>query len=186
MSRTIDSTLSAEFVKAEPTPIFMVDIETDGGTVYAWTGIGDLEWNGNTYLGTGILGSFDVVEENTDGSAVGITYALGGVDPDIAASAIGDIRQGLEATLRIAAFDDDGQLVGEPLIVARGLTDVPEISDDTETATIRLTTESRAIDQQRSRVRRFTTEDQKIDYPEDRGFEYVEDLQDRRLSWGRR
>lgn len=185
MSRTIDSMLAAEFDKAELAPIFMLEMETDGGTVYAWTGIGDLVYGGNTYKGTGILGGFERVEETLDNAAVGNTYILNGVESDIAAAAISDIRQGLEATLYLAALDANGKIVGTPLLIDRGFTDVPELEDDSQTATIRITTESKAIDRQRPRVRRYTTEDQKIDNPNDRGFEYVEGLQDRKIKWGR-
>lgn len=185
MSRTIDASLGAEFDKAELSPIFLFAMETDSGTVRAWTGIGDLVWDGDTFSGTGAYGGFDRVEETADGSAVGNTYILNGIDSTLASAAIGDIRQGNDATLYFGALDANGALVGTPLLVDRGFTDVPELEDDGETATIRISTESKAIDQQRSRVRRYTTEDQKIDYPTDRGFEYVEGLQDRKVKWGR-
>ena len=41
------------------------------------------------------------------------------------------------------------------------------------------------IDLNRSRVRRYTNEDQQIDYPTDVGFEYVQSLQDFEIKWGR-
>jgi len=185
MSRDIGATLAAEIVKPELNPIFLVKIETSGDTVFAWTGIGDLVWNGDTYLGTGIFGSFDKVEEATDGVAAGLQYALSGIPEDVVSAAVGLIRQGKEATLYFATLDNNGKFVGNKIVVHRGATDVPGLEDGADTATIRLSTESKAIDQQRARIRRYTTEDQKIDDPTDVGFEYVEGLQDRRLPWGR-
>ena len=58
------------------------------------------------------------------------------------------------------------------------------ISDGGDTATIKLTAESRLIDLDRSRERRFTSEDQKIEFPDDKGLEYVDDLQDKEIVWG--
>jgi hypothetical protein len=48
-----------------------------------------------------------------------------------------------------------------------------------------LTAESRLIDLERSRERRYTSEDQKIDYPNDKGLEFIADLQDKEIVWGR-
>lgn len=185
MSRTIGAALTAELAKAELNPIFLAKIETDTGTVFAWTGIGDLVWSGDTYLGTGIFGGFSPVEEATDGAATGIQYGLSGIPADMVSTAVASIRQGKVATLYFATLNDNGVIVGDPIILNKGFTDVPELEDGGDTGTIRLSTESKAIDQQRARIRRYTTEDQKIDDATDVGFEYVEGLQDRRLPWGR-
>lgn len=185
MSRTIESTLAAEIVKPELNPIFLAKIETAGDTVFAWTGIGDLVWNGDTYAGTGIFGGVSSVEETTDGAAAGLVFQLSGIPDDIVATSIGLIRHGKPASLWMGCLDSNGVMVGNPLLIFNGSTDVPELEDGADTATIRLSAESPAIDQRRARVRRYTTEDQKIDYPTDKGFEYVEGLQDRSIPWGK-
>jgi hypothetical protein len=41
------------------------------------------------------------------------------------------------------------------------------------------------IDLQRPRERRYTHEDQQIDHPGDMGFEYVSQLQELNLAWGK-
>ena len=38
---------------------------------------------------------------------------------------------------------------------------------------------------EKPRERRYTSEDQKLDHPDDRGFEYVPALQDMPIFWGR-
>ena len=58
------------------------------------------------------------------------------------------------------------------------------VSEDAESASITLTAESRMIDLNRPRVRRYTPEDQKIDYPNDKGLDYVSSLQEAEISWG--
>ena len=62
--------------------------------------------------------------------------------------------------------------------------DVMTIEDAGATATINVSAESRLIDLDRSRTRRFTSEDQKIDYPNDKGLEMVASLQDKQITWG--
>ena len=48
-----------------------------------------------------------------------------------------------------------------------------------------MTAESKLIDLERSRARRYTSEDQKIDYPDDKGLDFIADLQDKAVVWGR-
>lgn len=61
---------------------------------------------------------------------------------------------------------------------------MPVIDDDATTITISVTVESDLVDLERSKVRRFTDEDQKAIHPDDRGFEFVNRLQDTEITWG--
>jgi hypothetical protein len=63
--------------------------------------------------------------------------------------------------------------------------DVMDITDDATTARISARYESRLIDLDRSRQRRYTPEDQTLNVPGDLGFEYVAGLQDMQIFWGR-
>ena len=74
--------------------------------------------------------------------------------------------------------------MADPYAIFQGQMDLMTISDGGDTATIKLTAESRLIDLDRSRERRFTSEDQKIEFPDDKGLEYVDDLQDKEIVWG--
>ena len=185
MSRDIETALADAFADAGLNPILLAVIETADGTVRAWTGIGNIDWDGNTFQGIGALGQVSRTEETIDGTATGMVYSLSGIDASLISYALNSIRPGNEARLYFGALDENGKMKGTPVLVDRGLTDVPEIEDSAETATVRITTESRGIDK-RARVRRYTTEDQAIDYPSDRGFEKVEGLQDRKIKWGKR
>jgi len=40
------------------------------------------------------------------------------------------------------------------------------------------------IDLERARVRRYTPEDQKINFPNDKGLDFVSDLTDKVVQWG--
>ena len=185
MSRDINAPLLAETVKPELNPLFALEFEADSGFVRAWTGIGEIEINSNTFQGTGVFGGFSNVEEGADGTALGISYSLSGIDPAVAAIAVAEIRQNKVATMYFAALGNDGQLVGTPEPIAVHFTDIPTIQDDGDTCTISLSCESAAIDQLRSRIRRFTTEDQQIDFPTDTGYRYVEGMQYRKFPWGK-
>ncbi len=78
------------------------------------------------------------------------------------------------------------QLVDDPYLLKRGQLDVAVIDDTGESCKISVSYEDRLVDLQRPRERRYTHEDQQIDYPGDKGFEFVPTLQDMQLQWGRK
>lgn len=187
MARDVSSGLLAQCDADTLAPIYMASIGTAGGTVRMWTGIGTIVWGGEEFIGGGDLVGVAGVEERY-GSTVqagGTTFSLKGVDPDMLSIALGEIRQGLPAKLWFAALDlEAGALHGDPLLVFSGLTDIPTIDDGGDTVTISITAENRLIDLERARVRRFTPEDQKAQYPGDKGFDFVASIQEAEISWG--
>ncbi len=66
-----------------------------------------------------------------------------------------------------------------------GYVDQMTISEQPETSTIAIAVESRRIDLERARIFRYNDQNQKARYPNDKGFEFVEDLQDKKFNWGR-
>lgn len=63
--------------------------------------------------------------------------------------------------------------------------DVMQIDDSGETARITISVESKLIDLERSRERRYEDADQRIDWPSDRFFKFVPSIQDAEIVWGR-
>jgi hypothetical protein len=59
------------------------------------------------------------------------------------------------------------------------------IEENADTSVISVTAENVLIKLERPVVRRFTNEDQKSRFPDDRGLEYVAGLQDKDILWGR-
>ena len=76
-------------------------------------------------------------------------------------------------------------LIADPFLCFAGRLDVPDMVIGGERMTIAVAYESRLIDLDRARERRYTSEDQKIDYPDDLGFDFVPALQDMQIVWGR-
>jgi len=59
------------------------------------------------------------------------------------------------------------------------------INEAGDSSSINLTVENKLIQLDRARVRRFTDNDQKIDYPDDEGFSFVTKIQDKEIVWGK-
>ncbi|MEE3046661.1 MAG: hypothetical protein VX620_15535 [Pseudomonadota bacterium] len=185
MSRDIDPDLLAELQGSELSPVLLMRVGTADGPVRMWTGYGELSHGGEVWLGGGEFIGVSNVSETADIQANGITFSMSGITEELLAIAIQSMRQGEDAELFLGALTDTGELVGNQVVrVFKGKTDVPVIDDDGASIVINLTAESDLIDLERSRVRRYTPEDQKSDYPDDLGFDFVTRLQETEIAWG--
>lgn len=184
MARSLTTAFKNHIAGASVTPILLFYADFPSGAVRAWTGYGNLVWGGDTYTGVGDLGGVDRVEESTDQSAKGIVFTLAGIPSALITIALADAYQGRTCSLWLGAMDSAGAVIADPYLFFSGRMDVMEIEDSGETARIRLTGENRLIDLNRPRARRYTHEDQQIDYAGDLGLEYVAGLQDKKIYWG--
>jgi hypothetical protein len=64
--------------------------------------------------------------------------------------------------------------------------DVMIIREQSDTCTIELKLENRLVALERAITRRYTEEDQKNLFAGDKGFDFIPDLQDKQLVWGKK
>ena len=185
MSRTLSTAMQAVATAEIVRPIYLVDLEFASGSIYLWSGLGDLSFNSNTYIGAGDLLSIGAVQESTELTATGAQITLGGIKQSLLTLARDEPYQGRPLTIRLGAFDENGDLIASPVIVFSGFMDVMTISDSGETSTITVSAENKLIVFQKTAVRRYTAEDQKIEHPNDKGFEFVAKIQEKEVVWGR-
>lgn len=185
MSRTLSTAMQAVATAEVVRPIYLVDLEFASGSIYLWSGLGDLTFNSNTYLGAGDLLAVGAVQESTDLTAAGAQITLGGIKQSLLLLARDEPYQGRPLTIRLGAFDENGDLISSPVIMFSGFMDVMTIADAGDTSTIVVTAENKLIAFQTTSVRRYTAEDQKIEHPADKGFEFVAKIQEKEIVWGR-
>lgn len=209
MSRDITNEFSQELERAEVNVFFAIELFFDTSTLRFWSGLGDLELGGNTYVGSGNLIGISSIEETAEVSAKGATLTLSGLPSDLLSLAISEPYQGRKCRIyfgvRRANEDylkqEDGSLIlnedGSGILlqtiddadvmseIFTGYIDQMNIDEGPETSTISVYVESRLIDLQRPRELRYTSESQKSRFPNDKGFDFVEDLQDKKFQWGR-
>jgi hypothetical protein len=185
MSRTLSTAMRAVATAEVVRPIYLVDLDFASGSIYLWSGLGDLTFNSNTYLGAGDLLSIGAVQESTDLTAAGAQITLGGIKQSLLLLARDEPYQGRPLTIRLGAFDENGDLISSPVIMFSGFMDVMTIADSGDTSTITVTAENKLIAFQTTSVRRYTAEDQKIEHPTDKGFEFVAKIQEKEIVWGR-
>ena len=185
MPRLITDAFLAALTSPEVRPAIFVEAHFTSGPLYAWSGLGPVNWNGQTWLGVGTLGGISTIEEGADVQARGITLTFGGFDATLLANVLGEFQVGLPVTVWLALFDTNGALIPNPLVAFAGRMDQPTIQTDGQTASLQINCENRLVDLNTPCERRYTDEDQQIDHPGDRGFEFVNSIQEVSIYWGR-
>lgn len=184
MSRSISSAMQAALTADLVRPIVLVQCAFDSGDLNLWNGIGNLTVNSVEYVGAGTLLAIGQIAESSELQANGLTVTLSGITEPLISKARDEDYQGRELKVLLGAMDDTNEVISNPVIVFSGFMDTMTITDSSETATIQVNVENKLIEFERTRVRRYTAEDQKIDYPTDKGLEFVADMQEKEIVWG--
>ena len=184
-TRTVTPALVAAAGAPLVSALLFVELNFASGVLRLTTAGHDVQWNGHTWLGVGVLGSVEAMTEDVSLAATGLKLTLSGVDPAIISIALQEDYQGRDARIWFAAFNDTGALVADPALLNVWRMDNMPVARG-ETATVELHLESEMAAWDRPRVRRFTDADQKAEHPGDRGLEFVAEMAMRTLSWGAR
>lgn len=206
MSRDLDPQLITAITSEAYRPFFAVKAELDSTTLALWTGVGEIAISGTTYSGVGTFLEIGDVEETAEISAKGLQLSLSGIPSDLLSLALSEPYQGRLLTLFFGITDqqrtfllqengsflllEDGDRIIQdnddaPAQIFKGYIDQMTIEEGAETSTIAVSVENKLIDLERAKTLRYTDESQKARFPNDKGFQYVSDLQDKKFNWGR-
>lgn len=205
--RNLPAELATELLSSSIEPALMAELFFDSGTLRLWTGYGELEWNGETFFGGGNFIGVSEITETQEVEAKGIVCTLSGIPSNLIALALGENSRGRRFRLYMTAVNtgqyvateetpgrvelEDGAgyillentMTQEPYRIFSGLMDTIEITDSGDTANLRLTVENALIIGQRAKVRRYTPEEQKKRFPNDKGLDFINQLQDKEVVW---
>lgn len=165
-------------------PLILAEMEFETGTVRVTDVPFNISWNRENFTGVGQLGGISAVEEGAELQSYAINLSLSGIPSELVSLALLDAYQGKDVRIYLALLDTEHRLIGDPMLLFRGRMDTMDIELG-ETATITLTVQSRMADWERPRLRRYTDEDQRSKYPSDKGLEYVSQMAEKTIYWGR-
>ena len=207
MSRDLSAALSGSLEDNVVYPFFAIDLEFDSpNTLRLWTGYGTLVYEDVSYYGTGELLGISSVEETVEMAAKGATLTLSGVPSEVISLALQEPYQGRVCKINFGMFATDNLLQedatsyillqdGAKIALESQQTSLTEvftgymnqmnIEEGPDTSTIQLTVENKLVDLERPRVARYTSAYQKDKFNGDLGLDFVESLQDQKLTWGR-
>jgi len=184
VDRVLTAGMLAAIAAGTIRPAYLIEIETATGTDNIWTGTGSLSWDSKTWLGLGEIIGISEIPETSGINAVGITITLSGVDPTSLTEAVDDIVPFKPVKMWLALFDANYAIVVDPYLAFSGRTDSVKIVESGKGTTVAVNCENRLIELNRTRERRFTQEDQILEYPDDKGFEFVNAIQGLYMPWG--
>ncbi len=189
-------------------PFFATELKFDGdNTLRLWTGQGTLVLeDGTSWVGTGNLLNISAIEETSELAVKGATLTLSGVPSEVLSLALSEPYQGRVCNIYFGTFSQgsilqesssyillqDGSRINLETTdkdfseIFSGYMDQMNIEESGETSTIQLLVENKLVDLERARVARFTSGYQKSIYAGDLGLDFVEDLQDKQIPWGRK
>jgi hypothetical protein len=148
-----------------------------------WTGYGNITIDSQTYIGSGELGSISNIAQSEQLTADGLTLNLSGIPSNLITAALEEAYQNRDVTIYFGCLVD-GQLTLTPYELFSGRADQMNIQQSGSTSNITLTVENQLIDMQRSRVLRYTDEQQQALYSSDTSLRYVASLQNKEVLWG--
>ena len=192
MSKIIDSLVQASLDNSNFTGVVLAKLDfspeqryTNAAQSIYWDEAGEGE---EEYLGVGNLASMSVLNETNELSAQSIQLSLSGIPTDTITDIFSDEYIGKPLYIWYATIDPDTLAVqgGQygPVLLFAGRMDYGSF-DFGETATITVNATSRLADWERPRGGRFNHvyQTRHVDLT-DLGFEYVQSLQDKPISWG--
>lgn len=136
-----------------------------------------------TFTGLGALLSLTQVEEGSTVNAHGLNIELSGLDPTIAPDALADYNLGLPVTVWLAAMSG-GAPIANPVVLWSGVTDEPQFNIGADAVTLRLACENLLVSMNVPVDRRYTPQDQAMNWPGDNGLSFVYQIVDINITWG--
>ena len=184
MSRALTTAAANASAADVVRPVLLIALEFSDGTVRYTTADRDVVYSSNTYTAAGHFASISQVEEGTELEANRIVVGLNGVPSANISLAIGETYQNRAATVYLGFLDDNYALIADPFVAFKGRMDSMDIELG-KTATIQMGIESRLVDWDKARIRRYTNEDQQNYFAGDKGLEFMNEMVDKQLVWGR-
>lgn len=211
MARGLTSDILAAIAEDAVEVFFAVDLELDSpNDLHFWSGTYPLEIDGVTYTGAGWMLQISDIHEGSDLSAKGATLGLTGLPSSLVSLAVEEPYQGRIARIKVgflgAAVEPGSYLKisasdyllidgsGGRLGIASqfpqttyelftGYIDQMEIDKGPQLATIQVSVETKMIDLERPRIRRYDDANQQNRYPGDLAMEFIQRLQRESLTW---
>jgi hypothetical protein len=166
-------------------PFYAIEADFQESTVRLWTGYGEITIDSAIYTGSGAFLNISPIEETSEIKATNLSIALTGLDSTVLSATLNANYQNRDLKLFLGMLDTNYNVIADVYQLFSGRMDTMTINDTGETSSIILTVESRLIDLEKPSELRYTSEDQKRLFTGDKGLEFITDLQEKEIIWGR-
>jgi hypothetical protein len=163
----------------------IVELDYPDTPVRAWTGIGDLNWDGKVWSGIGDFGEISAIMEKAGAEAGQVKLAMSGVPTEARTRALQNTSASRAMRFWLAAFAEDPgtgtwSVLPDPWKAFSGLTDVHKI----HAGAIEVTVETALARLKYPKIARYNHAEQQRHYPGDLGCEYGASVNEKPFYWG--
>lgn len=149
------------------------------------SGVGNLIWSGNTVYGAGSFGAMTSPKEGVELQNYDLELTISGLKAEYLSIALNQSARGKRAYVYEAFMDATlGVIIDSPFTVYVGRMNNKVIRQGSQRS-ISIRCESIFADWDRPAVYRYTNETQQARFPGDKGLEYVAQMVEKELLWGR-
>ena len=153
------------------------------GTIYAATSLAPIEWNGQTWVGAGLVTDIQGLDESAKVEVPEVTFALAGV-PDNIIDGLSSSVKGYQATVWHTLLDEAGRIAGTPEIITIVDLDTQDYEFGADgMATIQIKGFAAIMDIRKAPEVYYTPEFQRERFSDDSGLDRIPALVDRVASW---
>ena len=190
MARDITSAFNTAITNQVVRPIVGIEMDFSDGILRMWNGYGNLTMtaggSSKVFTGVGDMLGISEIEETSTLSMSGVTLTLSGIKSSIISTALSANYTNRKGAIYLGLFDTSNNVVSDVYTLFKGNMDVLNIQEGAATSLIQLKLESRLITFEKPANRMYTLEDQQVDFSSDLGFEFIPDLQDKEIIWGKK
>lgn len=182
MTRPLTSRMAEAIRRRRPLAL-LAEIEHPDGTARFWTGVGPLFWSGYTWTGSGTLGQVTPIRHTSDLTIQEINFVMAGVDPAVVATLADDVRNRV-GKVWLACLGDGNAVIKDPYRIVDAELDYQSFAAAEDgTVSISITARTGFYTLERALDEAWTTEEQKLLYPNDSGLDLIPSLQNQDIQW---
>lgn len=164
-------------------PAVLAYIDHPDGALYYWNGTGTLTYNGNDYLGVGLIGGVRGVQSTSELRISQTELFVSGVPESRIDDLSGQLRN-REATIDVVLLDERGDVIPDPIRMATITLDNDAVQvDGNGMVTFAVSGQQGLWQLERALAVSWTKEEQEQTYSGDTGFDMIPDLADRQVTW---
>lgn len=178
----IDSALKIALTQDSVTPLMLLEIAFKNGVTRVHSGLGEIIYEGEKFLGLGDIGKVSVIRQEGGDSPDRLNLTLSSFDDSVRGEALSARYVGQPVKLWLAILDDDWQIKASQMIWRGSISDGGVTVGQNNQIT--LTVSNRLEDWDKSRPDRYTDESQNARHPGDRFFIYVPVMAEYPMYWG--
>lgn len=146
----------------------------------AWSGVGDLVLDSQTYYGVGDVIYHSDIENSTTGTTTNVDLVLNGLDTDWLANIQLDNYIAKNVDIGVVYFSATTGNVLDHYIIYSGKIDSPKMTSE---GVVNLGLESYHVTENKVNPTRWSNANQRMKYPDDTFFKFIDEIQTKTINW---